>query len=55
MKTFRLVTTVSQIDISMPTWLFWFFKRFSHVKTSPHVPGLKGLDFDCVMIDEAGE
>ena len=53
MKVFRIVTTQTQIDISMPTWLFWLFKRFSHYKSSPHKPGIKGLDFDIVAVDEA--
>lgn len=55
MKTFRYVTAETAIDISMPSWLFWFFKRLSKIKTHPHTPGLKGLDFDLVCIDEAGE
>lgn len=55
MKTFRYVTTETAIDISMPSWLFWFFKRLSKVKTSPHTPGLKGLHLDIVCIDEAKE
>jgi hypothetical protein len=55
MKTFRYVTAETQIDISMPSWLFWFFKRLSKIKTSPHTPGLKGREFDLVCIDEASE
>lgn len=53
MKTFRYVTAETAIDISMPNWLFWFFTRLSKIKTHPHIPGLKGLDFDLVCIDEA--
>lgn len=53
MKTFRYVTAETAIDISMPNLLFWFFKRLAKIKTHPHTPGLKGLDFDLVCIDEA--
>lgn len=53
MKTFRYVTAETAIDISMPSWLFYFFKRLAKIKTHPHTPGLKGLDFEMVCIDEA--
>lgn len=53
MKTFRYVTTGTQIDFTMPSWLFFFFKRLVKIKTKPNPPGLQGFNYE-ICIDESG-
>lgn len=54
MKTFRIATTHNSIDIKMPTFLFWLFKKFAVISVTPP-SGLQGISMDVILFDEAVE
>jgi len=54
MKTFRYVTREINIDITMPTWIFWFFKKYARFKSSKTDP-INGVSLDVVIFDEAAQ
>lgn len=53
MKTIRYVTPDTYVDISMPSFLFWFFKKYAKIKTSKPSQVLSGLIHEVTFFDEA--
>lgn len=55
MKTCRIVLPKYNIDISMPSWLFWFFKRAAVIHMAQPIPGPHGTHIDMIVVDESQE
>ncbi len=51
MKTIRIALVDRNIDISMPAFLFWIFKKFCKVTTNSS-EGLSGESLDLIVFDE---
>lgn len=52
MKTFRIALVDKCIDISMPIWIFFFFKRFHRIEVKNDFR-LKGKTYGAIYFDEA--
>lgn len=52
MKTYRIALVDKFIDIEMPSWIFFFFKRFCKLKMKRHNFELDGQSLNAIFLDE---